>query len=153
MRFSEIQRRDVVDLETAEVVGHVDDAILDANASLLMGFTLRKTPGKGDWLGWSNIRAIGADAITIESLRALMEQPEGNGRLLLGDDVIGGRVLSDEGETMSPLDDIEFDPTSGQVTELILSNSTRIAGSELLGAGTYATVIKTSAQKDHNSET
>jgi sporulation protein YlmC with PRC-barrel domain len=144
VKFSEIQRRDVVDLETAEVIGHVDDAILDANAKLLMGFTLRKTPGKSDWLAWSSIKAIGADAITVESIRTLIEQPEGAGRLLLGDDVIGGRVLSDRGESMSPLDDIEFDTPTGHVSELILSDSITIPGADLLGAGTYATVVKTS---------
>jgi sporulation protein YlmC with PRC-barrel domain len=141
MKFTEIQRREVVDLETAKVIGHVDDAILDANAQLLMGFTLRKTPGKSDWLAWSNIKAIGADAITVESIGALMEQPEGKGRLLLGDDVIGGRVLTDAGVAMSPLADLEFDATNGQVSQIILADSTEIAGTALVGAGTFATVI------------
>jgi sporulation protein YlmC with PRC-barrel domain len=143
MRFSEIQRREVVDLETAEVIGHVDDAILDANARLLMGFTLRKTRGNADWLAWVDIKAIGADAITVASVGALMEQPEGKGRLLLGDDVIGGRILNDRGETSSPLADIAFDVPTGQITELILSDSTEIPGSDLLGSGTFATIVKT----------
>lgn len=142
MKFSEIQRREVVDLETAEVIGNVDDAILDANARLLMGFTLRKAPGKADWLAWSNIKAIGADAITVASVSALMEQPEGKGRLLLGDDVIGGRVLNDRGETASPMADIEFDMQTGHITDLILTDSTTISGSDLLGSGTFATVVK-----------
>jgi sporulation protein YlmC with PRC-barrel domain len=141
MKFTEIQRREVVDLETAKVIGHVDDAILDANAQLLMGFTLRKTPGKSDWLAWSNIKAIGADAITVESLGALMEQPEGKGRLLLGDDVVSGRVLTDAGVAMSPLADLEFDVTSGRINQIIFADSTEIPGTALLGAGTYATVI------------
>jgi sporulation protein YlmC with PRC-barrel domain len=142
MKFTEIQRREVVDLETAKVIGHVDDAILDANAQLLMGFTLRKAPGKSDWLAWSNIKAIGVDAVTVESIGALMEQPEGKGRLLLGDDVISGRVLTDTGVAMSPLADLEFDPTNGQVSQIILADSTAIAGTALLGAGTFATVIR-----------
>jgi sporulation protein YlmC with PRC-barrel domain len=144
MKFTEIQRREVVDLETAKVIGHVDDAILDANAQLLMGFALRKTPGKSDWLAWSNIKAIGADAITVQSIGALMEQPEGKGRLLLGDDVIGGRVLTDTGVAMSPLADLEFDATNGRVSQIILADSTMIAGTALLGSGTFAMVIHVS---------
>jgi sporulation protein YlmC with PRC-barrel domain len=69
-----------------------------------------------------------------------MEQPEGKGRLLLGDDVIGGRVLNDRGETSSPLADIEFDMPTGHITELILIDSTTIPGLDLLGSGSFATV-------------
>lgn len=143
MRFSEIQRRDVVDLTTAEVIGHVDDAIVDANARLLMGFTLKKTPGKSDWLPWSNIKSIGVDAVTVGSVGVLTEQPEGKEQLLLGDDAIGGRVLNDEGQSMSPLADIDFDPLTGHVEALILTDSAIIPGSDLLGVGTFATVVKT----------
>ncbi len=143
MKFSEIQRREVVDLETADVIGHVDDAILDANAGVLMGFTLKKTPGKSDWLPWAKITAIGADAITVNSVSALTEQRGGKERLLLGDDVIGGRVLTDKGESMSPLGDVAFDPLTGQVAELILADGTSIVASDLIGAGTFATVVRT----------
>jgi uncharacterized protein YrrD len=145
MKFADVVRRQVIDLETAVVMGVVDDAIVQVvtdGAARILGFTLRKTHGKNDWLDWADITAIGADAITVESVRALTEQPEDNGRLLLGDDVVGGRVLGDDGQSMSTISQIEFDPASGDITQVILANTDVHAGTDLRGVGRYATILR-----------
>jgi sporulation protein YlmC with PRC-barrel domain len=142
MKFTDIIGREVVDLETASVLGQIDDAIIDSTTKSIMGFKVRKTAGPNDWLDWGSISAIGADAVTVQSALLFAEQPVDKGRLLLGDDVIGGRVLSDLGVSMSAVSNVEFDAVSGRLTSLTLREGPSIAASDLVGAGTYAIVLK-----------
>jgi uncharacterized protein YrrD len=141
MRVAEVISRKVLDLESASVVGQVHDAILDSTARVIVGFSLRGVPDRSDWLAWENIVSIGPDAVTVESVRMLTEPPS-LGRLIFGDDVVGGRALSDHGLLLSPIAEIEFDPKSGQVITLTLADGRIVAAADLLGSGTYATMLR-----------
>jgi uncharacterized protein YrrD len=146
VKVAEVITREVLDLESASVIGRVHDAILDPSTRAIVGFTLRGVPGRNDWLAWENIVAIGTDALTVESVRTLSEQPT-EGRMIYGDNVVGGRVLSDHGLALEKIADVEFDPKTGQLTTLTLADGRIVSADDLLGSGTYATMLR-----DHQTQ-
>lgn len=145
MKVTELVGRPVLDLATATTIGTVDDTMVDAATRQVLGFDLRKTPGKVSWLGWDQVKAVGADAVTVPSVDAITERPAGGGRLLRADKVIGGRVLTEQGVALAHLADVDVDPSSGQVDTLLLQDGTTVPAADLLGIGTYATVVRTPA--------
>lgn len=140
MNVSELLGRSVLDLSTATTVGRIDDIVVDASSRRLAGFRLAKTPGPSTWLAWNDIAAVGADAITIERPERLSDEPEGSGRGIRADKVLGGRLLTDEGRELSALADIEIDAESGTVQSLIVSTGT-LDPDALLAIGSYATIV------------
>ena len=53
---------------------------------------------------------------------------------------MGKRILSSAGDELGEVDDVEFDPESGQIQPLIAGNQD-IAGERLIGIGSYAVVV------------
>jgi sporulation protein YlmC with PRC-barrel domain len=145
VKLTELVGRPVLDLATATTIGTVDDAVVDPATRRLVGFDLRKTPGKVSWLGWDQVKAVGADAVTVPGLDAVTERPTDGGRLLRGDKVIGGRVLTDQGVALAHLADVDIDPATGQVDTLLLLDGAPVPAGDLLGIGTYATVVRAPA--------
>jgi sporulation protein YlmC with PRC-barrel domain len=56
--------------------------------------------------------------------------------------VIGGRVLTDQGLELAAIADVELDPATGHLVDLLLADGTTIEAAALLGIGRYATVIR-----------
>jgi sporulation protein YlmC with PRC-barrel domain len=145
MKFTELIARPVMDLSTATSVGRIDDAVIDPSTGRLVGFVLKKTPAKADWLAWDRVSALGADAVTVASADALTDRGELTGRLLRSDHVVGGRVLSNQGWELASLADIELDPATGSTSSLMLADGRTVAAGDLIGIGRYATVVSPQA--------
>ena len=71
---------------------------------------LKKTPAKADWLPWEQVKALGADALTVAGAEAIVERPAVAGAPSARRQVIGGRVLTDQGWELANLADIDLDP-------------------------------------------
>jgi hypothetical protein len=85
---------------------------------------------------------LGADAATVEGTEAVVIGPDETAApALLRGKVIGGRVLSDQGLLLGNLADVEVDPESGTITDLVLTSGQVIPGASLRGIGSYATVV------------
>ncbi len=140
MNVSELLGRSVLDLSTATTVGRIDDIVVDAASRRIAGFRLSKTPGPSTWLAWDDVKAVGADAVTIERPEQVGDESAGLGRGVRADKVIGGRLLTDEGREMGALADIEIDAESGAVHSLIISTG-RLESDALLAIGSYATIV------------
>lgn len=141
MNVSELLGRSVLDLSTATTVGNIDDVVVDASSRRIAGFRLSKTSGPSKWLAWDDVKAVGADAVTIERQEQVGDESAGLGRGVRADKVIGGRLLTDEGRELGALADIEIDADSGAVTSLILSTG-RLEPDALLAIGSFATVVQ-----------
>jgi uncharacterized protein YrrD len=142
VRFTELVTHPVMDLATATSIGRIDDGIVEPSTGRLAGFVLKKTPAKADWLAWDRINALGADALTVATADAVSDRSDLSGHLLRADKVIGGRVLTDQGWELANLADVDLDPTTGQVTGLVLADGTTVAAGDLLGIGRYATIVR-----------
>lgn len=141
MRFSDASGRKVVSTATADQVGKVGAFVVDPVSRRVVALELKKTDG-GDTLPWENILAFGTDAVTVETVEKIGEHSEAVGELIGKDHhLVGKRTLSDSGDELGKVADVEFDPESGTVTSLMVGDS-EIAGERLVGVGSYAVVVK-----------
>ncbi len=141
MRLGAIMTRQVVDLESATTIGRVRDATLDLEHRSVSGFVLRSSPSSADWLPWEAVISIGSDAITVQSVRTLTEQPK-QPRSVSVDDVLASRVLSDRGVLMASVAEIDFDSETGLLTTITLADGSSLRACDLLGSGSYATMFR-----------
>lgn len=137
MRFSECRHRPVLDTGSAAEIGRVDGFVVDAATHRVHALRVGKYKG-GSILRWDDVQGFGPDAVTIRSQETV--RPPGDALDESGD-LIGQRVLSDAGFDLGAIDDVEFDPDSGQLQRLIMGEG-GIDASTLLGAGSYAAVVR-----------
>jgi sporulation protein YlmC with PRC-barrel domain len=142
MRFSEAKNRKVMSTTGAVTIGKLQGFVVDPRGAHVVALTLKKTEGDGDTLIWNNIKSFGRDAVTVESAD-LITKPEGD-LVVLSDKhhrVLGKRVLTERGDELGKVKDVEFDPDNGAIRSLI-TNTEEIAGGRMLGLGTYALVVR-----------
>jgi uncharacterized protein YrrD len=86
---------------------------------------------------WSEIQSIGPDAIIINSSREPTSDDE---RAVSGAaNPLGKRTLSDRGNELGPVTDVEVDD-DGVVQSIAIADA-RVDGSRLEGVGSYAVVV------------
>jgi sporulation protein YlmC with PRC-barrel domain len=144
MLYSDLKGRKLVDTASADTVGKVDGFLLDPATRSVVGLEFKKTD-RGSVVRWSDLTGVGTDAVTVAGADVLGE-PEGLLADLAGKDgqVLKKRVLTDAGEDLGPVRDIDLDPQTGAVLELVVGakkHPRSIAGSRLLGVGSYAVVV------------
>ncbi len=140
MRFTDAVGRQVVSTSTAATVGKVDEFVVDPQRQAVVAVLLKKADS-GSTLAWSDIAAFGADAVTVASADNLTE-PTPEIASLTGKDhqLIGKRVLSTAGDDLGKVTDVDFDPATGSITNLLLPGA-EIVGARLIGVGSYAVVV------------
>lgn len=148
MRWSEALGREVVDTSTAEAVGKVDALVVDPDDSSITGMVI------GDKIvSWADTGGIGSDAVTVscsETLRAprtATEEGAAHGRTR----PLAKPIFTEHGYTLGELADIEFDPVTGAVQQLITGDD-HIAGSRLMGAGSFAVIVSSAARASSDGD-
>ena len=113
MRAHEITGRPVVTLDGAEAIAEVKDVVISHASAAVVGFTLNKRGFLGsplkEVLPWSNLRALGRDAVIVNDPSALTSSDprideavaEGRDR-----DVIGATVMTDAGTALGTVVDV-----------------------------------------------
>lgn len=138
MRFREATAHAVIDTTTADRVGKVSGFLVDSAPPRIVGLRLKHVKGKASLLGWEDIKAFGADAVTIEGPGRFRDAAEDLGAS--EHDLLGRRILSAGGDELGHVDDVEFDPKTGNLDSLITSAGA-LASSRILGLGSYAVVV------------
>jgi sporulation protein YlmC with PRC-barrel domain len=119
IRISALAGRAVVDLDAAEKLGKIDKIILDPDARLVAGFVVSRgsslfNPGDDTVLPASAVHAIGPDAVTVHR-----SAPAAAGTPLDGlprvSDLVGRKVVSEEGRFLGRVDDVLVDETDGRI--------------------------------------
>ena len=143
MRFSQVRGHSVVSTSDARTVGRVGELVVDPGSRRVVALALSKTDGNVDTLTYDALTAIGADAVTVPSAAALSVA---EGRLAELRDkrhgVLGKRVLSQRGDELGSVQDVEFDPADGRVGALLLADGSSLDGERLHGVGSYAVVVR-----------
>ncbi len=143
--FSEAKGRQVVSTSSADTVGKINSYVVDPATHAVVAVRLKKTDG-GDTLRWADIAGFGDDAVTVSGPDKITEPTE-DVSALLGKDhgLLGKRVLSSAGDELGKVDDVEFDTTSGLVTQILVDGGrgedSTVAGHRLRGVGSYAVVV------------
>jgi len=143
MRLREAIGRAVVARDTAETVGQVRGAVVDVGARRIAAVQVGKGH-KAQLVDWDAITGVGPDAVVIAGEASLRSgRGEREERIVKGDiALLGGRVLTDRGDALGPLDDVEFDETSGEILTLICGETT-VAAARLRSVGGFAVVVAT----------
>lgn len=136
--------RDVMSRATAEKLGALSGAVLDVPSRQIVSWQIG-TGRRALVAEHAAVRGIGDAAVVIDqqsSARAAASPAEvatvkGNRPLLTA------RVLTDAGEEIGPVEDVEFDPASGAVLSVTVPGG-RIPADRLRGLGGYALVVATS---------
>ena len=142
MLLSEAQGRKVISTQSAEPMGHFNDLVIDMGHGQIAALSLAKTPGPGHLLPWSDVTAFGMDAVTAAGVE-LLRQPEGD-LAELSDKrhtVHKKKVLTTQGLQIGTVRDVDFDPQTGRILALLLEDRP-VTGDRLLGAGSYAVVVR-----------
>lgn len=139
MRFSEVGKHDVVDVSEAVTVGHVEALVVEADPARIVALRL----GKDDLISWSDLNAFGPDAVTVASAGAL-RAPDERERGLADPsrDLLGKLALSEGGNSLGEVLDVEFDPETGTVVT-VRTKAGDFPGEHLTGLGTYAAILRT----------
>ncbi|PCG86970.1 hypothetical protein CIB93_05355 [Streptomyces sp. WZ.A104] len=139
MLFSQAKGRNVVAVSTAETLATVTGLSI-APAPARIAALRVKTRGPGTQVTWNNVHSFGPDAVTVRTPDTVQGDQDTTAPADKHHDPIGKRVLTETGQDLGALGDIDFDETTGHIQRLITAGQD-IPGERLLGAGTYAIVI------------
>ena len=126
MKAKDLKGFAVVSLKEGNKVGTVEDLLFDARFRTLLGFRLKHdaqyaTPV----ILRSNVSAIGHDAITVSNLDDVMDlaqHPELQTAIPLAQ-ISSTKVVSDKGDVLGTIDDIEIDDDAQTAQAYLLSMS------------------------------
>lgn len=137
-RFSDAAGRKIVSTSTAETVGKVGQFLVDPRRRTVLAVGA----AKNSVLRWADIHAFGQDAVTVSGGERL-SVPDENLAALSGKDheILGKRVLNTAGDEIGRTVDVEFDPESAEIVELVLDRGP-IDGRRLVGVGSYAVIVQ-----------
>ncbi len=143
MGLRDAMGRAVVARDTAETVGQVYGAVVDVGARRITAIQVGKGH-KAQLADWSAITGVGPDAIVVDSETGLRSaQGEREERIVKGDiALLGGRVLTDRGDALGTLEDVEFDEDTGEVVALVCGD-TSVPAARLRSVGSFAIVVAT----------
>lgn len=122
IRYSQVRGQRVLAQADAQLVGSVRRLLLDPASVSVSGAQLEGVIGDATIMPWNAVVSVGPDAVMVESADVL--RPPGTeleGRIGEGIfDLEGKQVLSDLGDSLGQLEDIEFDERSGRVSQLMV---------------------------------
>jgi sporulation protein YlmC with PRC-barrel domain len=127
IRATELAGRAVIDIDAAERLGTIDKLILDPDGRRVAGFVVVSGsgfPGNKEHMTVpaSAIRAIGPDAVTVHQQTAVAGADMGRLETLpRGSDLIGRKVVSEEGRFLGKVSDVLIDRESGRIIGYLLS--------------------------------
>lgn len=127
MQASELKGRGVIVLSNAEKIGQVDDVLFDALFRQVLGFRVKKGGllGKTEALPRDSVAAIGADALTVPSPDVVNDEKRfaqlvGSASL---SQVTGTKVVTEGGQLLGTIAQLEIDDEARTVTSYVLSAS------------------------------
>jgi sporulation protein YlmC with PRC-barrel domain len=141
MRVSAALGRKVVSLDTAETVGTLDEFVVDPAQRRIIALGVAGVK-HGNVVRWNDIESFGPDAVTVRAADRI-GNPDTDADRLGGKDhrFLDKRVLTDAGDELGPLEDVEFDADSGELQSLVLAGQ-QVSADRLLGVGSYAVVVR-----------
>jgi uncharacterized protein YrrD len=132
MHLSELRGRRVVSRASAETLGSVSDVFVTPNPSTVSALHIGKGR-KGEAVPWDQIVGIGPDAVIVTDDAAGSAETQGASPM-------GRLLLSELGNAVGSVTDVEFDETSGTVISLA-TDATLIEGDRLIADGPYAIIV------------
>jgi len=134
--------RSVVARDSAETLGQLHGAVVDATGRRVAAIQVGKGR-KARLADWDKITGVGPDALVVGTEADLRDAADAREQGVIKGDVplLGGRVLTDRGDELGALDDVQVDEATGALGDL-LAGGTAVAADRLLSVGSYAIVVR-----------
>ena len=141
--FSAAEGRPIVAADTADDIGEIKGFVVDPGANRIESVHVTGRGRRAEVLPWSSIRSFGDDAIIAEQADAPTRVADDHEEQAVKGSVVlrGTRVLSTEGFELGTVDDVMFDPESGDITA-VLTEGGRIEAARLRAIGSYALIAE-----------
>jgi sporulation protein YlmC with PRC-barrel domain len=133
--------RRVLSSATAEDLGKVSHLVVDVGQRRVSSLVVGKGR-KAKVVGWDALHGFGPDAVMVEDESALHEvTDDADHRAVDGTlEMVGKRALTELGNEIGAVEDVEFDPSGGTLETVLVGNQ-RWPATTLLGVGSYAVVL------------
>src|SRR5581483_5807847 len=126
IRASELSGRTVVDIDVAEKLGSIERLILDPEGRRVAGFVV----SRGGFTGSKDhrlvpaaaIHSIGPDAVTVKHDAVTTDDNSRLETLPRGSDVIGRKVLTEDGRYLGKVEDVLIDREDGRIFGYVLGD-------------------------------
>ncbi|HTJ75920.1 MAG TPA: PRC-barrel domain-containing protein [Acidimicrobiales bacterium] len=144
--FRSATGRKVVSRASAADLGMVSYFLVDVGQRRIASVVVGRGK-KARLVDWAQVSGFGPDAVMVSDEGALRpaagdrEQAAADGKL----DMLGKRTLTERGNKVGTIGDVTFDPATGVVEMLQISDRT-IPADTMLGSGTYAVVVDASQE-------
>jgi sporulation protein YlmC with PRC-barrel domain len=128
IRATELAGRAVIDIEAAERIGTIDKLILDPEGRRIAGLVVARagsafTGSKSTVvIPASAVHALGPDAVTIRQSAAAGSDVSRLETLPRGQDVIGRKVVSEDGRFLGKVSDVLIERSDGQIRGYLLAD-------------------------------
>lgn len=122
IRISKLKGQRVLARSTAQLVGSIGQLLVEPASARVVAARVDGVVGTATVLPWDSVSAIGPDAVMVESAELLTEpgtQPFGFVTDLYA--LSGRPLLTEQGDSIGRLEDVEVDEASGRVVSLLVA--------------------------------
>ena len=140
-RYEFVKGLPVITIAEGKHIGKVDDLVVDPERKAVSWLRLHSgglLGGERLWVSAEAVHGVGEDAITINAeadARAPADAPEAFALVKAKREVIGNKVMTENGERLGEVRDYEFDPITFALTALSVPASMHAVGEILTIAG------------------
>lgn len=146
-RYEFMKGLPVITMTEGKQVGKVDDLVVDPERKAVSWLRLHSggmLGGERLWVPAEAVHGVGEDAITINAeadVRSPADAPEAVALVKARRELIGNKVITENGERLGEVRDYEFDPDTFAVTSLSVPPGMNVVGEILLIAGDQVLTI------------
>ena len=140
--LSEVLGRRVVATDTVADLGEVKTLVPNQSGRTIDGIHVSGGKRHPELVNWSDVDAVGPDAVMVSSADALAEWTDDRtDEAVRGHvDFLGSTILSTDGAILGTVSDVHFDEDDGVIVGL-LHEGGRIDGERIRSIGTFAVVV------------
>jgi len=131
----------VITMAKGKQIGKVDDLVVDPERKAVSWLRLHSggmLGGERLWVSTDAVHGVGEHAVTINAeadARAPADAPEALALVKAKREIIGNKVMTENGERVGEVRDYEFNPDTFALTSLSIPPSMGLAGDTLMIAG------------------
>jgi uncharacterized protein YrrD len=145
-RLRDAEGERVLSRATAEQLGTLRHVVVDPLTRRIVALHVDGRRKRAQFVDWERIVGFGPDAIVVESEDAL-RGPAGDAEVAIASGkrpVIGQLALSERGDGMGAVQDLEFDEASGALLGVVTEAGTH-PPERLRAIGRYCVILRTQA--------
>lgn len=143
MWFTEALGTTVLSRSDAERLGKVRRMLVDVGERRISALHIDGRKKKALLVDWEALVGFGPDAVVVSVDDALRGPADDRELAMVSGDLdwIGRRVLTDGGDLVGHVEDVEFDPSTGAIT-MVATDSQHYAADRLRALGPYCVIVR-----------